>query len=120
MTVRDRREQHELASGHLETLLADPAFTQQHRLPAVEQCVHHRAPPLERGGGFRHFIASRRNGGEGFRGRRGWGGGVLGGGGGGGRLCKPRPVFAATSAAASPRASAWAEDGWVMPLTLRT
>src|ERR1700758_3335292 len=82
MTVRDRREQHELASGHLETLLANPAFTQQHRLPAVEQCVYHRAPLLERGGGFRHFIASRRNGGGGFGGRGGGGAGPENRGGG--------------------------------------
>ncbi|SGN43420.1 Domain of uncharacterised function (DUF1802) [Mycobacterium tuberculosis] len=46
--MRDRREQQELVGRHLEALLADPALTQQHRLPAVQQRVHRRAPLLQR------------------------------------------------------------------------
>src|ERR1700757_1497046 len=108
MAVRDRREQHELAGGDFETLLADPAFTQQHRLAAVKQRMHHRAPFLECSG-FHHCIASRRSGGE-----------VFGGWRRGGSASNSRAVVAATSATATSKASTLADDGWVMPLTLRT
>ncbi|COY68721.1 Uncharacterised protein [Mycobacterium tuberculosis] len=42
---------------HLEALLADPALTQQHRLPAVQQRVHRRAPLLQR---WRHHDPASR------------------------------------------------------------
>jgi hypothetical protein len=58
---------------------------------------------------LRHLIASRRNGGE-----------VLGGWRRGGRASSSRVVVDATSATAISKASAFAGDGWVMPLTLRT
>src|ERR1700733_2172095 len=112
LSMRDRREQHELAGGNVETLLADAALTQQHPLPAVQQRVHHRAPLLERehGGGLRHrAVVNRRSGGE-----------VFGGWRRAGSASNSRAVVAATSATASSKASALAGDGWVMPLTLRT
>ncbi|CKU65351.1 Uncharacterised protein [Mycobacterium tuberculosis] len=57
VAVRDRREQQELVGRHLEALLADPALTQQHRLPAVQQRVHRRAPLLQR---WRHHDPASR------------------------------------------------------------
>src|ERR1700679_2835625 len=117
VAVRHRRKQHELAGRNLETLLANSAFTQQHPLPAVQQRVHHRAPLLERGhrGGLRRRAlchragVSRRNGGEVFGGWRRVG-----------NAPSSRVVVAATSATAASKASALADEGWVIPLTFRT
>ena len=98
--------------GNVETLLADPALTQQHPLSAVQQRPHHRAPLFERGhrGGLRHrAVVSRRNGGE-----------VFGGWRRDGRASNSRVVAAATSATAASKASSLVGDGRVMPLTLRT
>ncbi len=113
VAVRDRREQQELVGRHLEALLADPALTQQHRLPAVQQRVHRRAPLLQR---WRHRDPASR---AATSGRRN-GGTVFGGCRRGGRASSNRVVVAVTSATAASNASAVAADGCVMPLTLRT
>ncbi len=94
-------------------LLADPALTQQHRLPAVQQRVHRRAPLLQR---WRHRDPASR---AATSGRRN-GGTVFGGCRRGGRASSNRVVVAVTSATAASNASAVAADGCVMPLTLRT
>ncbi len=101
------------SGGNGGALLADPALTQQHRLPAVQQRVHRRAPLLQR---WRHRDPASR---AATSGRRN-GGTVFGGCRRGGRASSNRVVVAVTSATAASNASAVAADGCVMPLTLRT
>src|ERR1700737_252582 len=116
VAVRHRREEQEPLGGDLEPLLADAALAQQYRLPAIEQCVHRRAPllqrgPAARGGGHapnRARTSGRRNGGTVF-------GGCLRSGNPDSRCV----VVAVTSATAASNASTLAADGLVIPLTLR-